>query len=89
MLNTELILEHCTALIARKVAEQIRVTEKPSFEKRLFTVEEAAEYLGRSPNAVKLMVARGKLPVTKIDSKIQLDRRELDKLISDCTFVQN
>ena len=54
--------------------------------KRLFTVAEAAEYLGRSENAVKLLIHRGKLPVTRIDSKSQVDRQALDKLIDECTY---
>ena len=56
--------------------------------KRLFTVAEAAQYLGRSENAVKLLIHRGKLPVTKIDSKLQVDKEALDKLIDDCTYYQ-
>jgi excisionase family DNA binding protein len=54
--------------------------------KRLFTVPEAAEYLGRSENAVKLLIHRGKLPVTRIDSKSQIDKKALDKLIDECTY---
>lgn len=57
--------------------------------KRLFTVSEAAEYLGRSENAVKLLIHRGKLPVTRIDSKSQIDRKALDKLIEECTHFQS
>ena len=56
--------------------------------KRLFTVSEAAEYLGRSENAVKLLIHRGKLPVTRIDSKSQIDRKALDKLIDECTYFE-
>ena len=56
--------------------------------KRLFTVAEAAEYLGRTENAVKLLIYRGKLPVTKIDSKSQIDKAALDQLIDDCTYYE-
>lgn len=56
--------------------------------KRLFTVPEAAEYLGRSENAVKLLIHRGKLPVTRIDSKSQIDKKALDKLIDECTYFE-
>jgi excisionase family DNA binding protein len=58
----------------------------PGCAKRLFTVAEAAEYLGRSENAVKILIHRGKLPVTRIDSRSQIDRQALDKLINDCTY---
>ncbi len=57
--------------------------------KRLFTVPEAAEYLGRSENAVKLLIHRGKLPVTRIDSKSQIDKKALDKLIDECTYFES
>ena len=57
--------------------------------KRLFTVSEAAAYLGRSENAIKLLIHRGKLPVTRIDSKSQIDKKALDKLIDDCTYFES
>jgi excisionase family DNA binding protein len=57
--------------------------------KRLFTVPEAAEYIGRSENAVKILIHRGKLPVTRIDSKSQIDKGALDKLIEECTYYES
>ncbi len=57
--------------------------------KRLFTVPEAAAYLGRTENAVKLLIYRGKLPVTRIDSKWQVDKKALDKLIDECTYFDS
>jgi excisionase family DNA binding protein len=56
--------------------------------KRLFTLEEAAEYIGRSPKAVERLIQRGTIPVTKIDGKRQVDRAALDKIISDRTFFE-
>jgi excisionase family DNA binding protein len=69
-----------------------KLEERPSQRgraKRLFTVSEAAEYLGRSENAVKLLIHRGKLPVTRIDSKSQIDRQALDRLIDECTYFES
>ncbi len=57
--------------------------------KRLFTVPEAAAYLGRTENAVKLLIYRGKVPVTRIDSKWQIDKKALDKLIDECTYFES
>jgi hypothetical protein len=57
-------------------------------EQRLLDTTAAAKYVGRSENAVKILVHRGKLPVTKIDNKVQFDRRALDKLIDDCTYFE-
>jgi excisionase family DNA binding protein len=54
--------------------------------KRLLTVVQAAEYLGRSPKAVEHLISRGVLPVTRLDGKRQIDRIALDKLISESTY---
>ncbi len=56
---------------------------------RLFTVEDAARYLGRSPEAVKKLISRGRIPVTRLDGKLQIDRHALDRLISESTYLQS
>jgi excisionase family DNA binding protein len=56
--------------------------------KRLFTLAEAAEYIGRSPKAVERLIQRGAIPVTRIDGKRQVDRAALDKIISDRTYFE-
>ena len=73
--------------IADAVADRIsRSTSSPT--KRLFTLAEAAEYVGRSPKAVERLIQRGAIPVTKIDGKRQVDRAVLDKIISDRTYFE-
>jgi excisionase family DNA binding protein len=52
-------------------------------QQRLFTVEQAAAYLGRSANAVRGLIYDGKIPVVRIDRRTQLDIRDLDKLIEE------
>lgn len=49
--------------------------------KRLLTVREAAEYLGRSTTAVYDLAEKGKIPVVRIDRRIQFDLRDLEILI--------
>jgi excisionase family DNA binding protein len=56
--------------------------------KRLFTVQDAAVYLGRSVRAVDHLIARGSIQVTKLDGKRQIDRTALDKLIEANTFYE-
>ncbi len=51
--------------------------------KRLLTLEEGAEYLGRTVGAVREMVYSGKLTPVKIDRRVQLDIKDLEKLIED------
>ncbi len=78
--------EAFAARLERRIDQQTIPNGTP---KRLFTVPEAAEYLGRSENAVKLLIHRGKLPVTRIDSKSQIDKKALDKLIDECTYFES
>lgn len=54
--------------------------------KRLMTIPDAAEYLGRSRRAVEAMIVRGTIPVTKLDGRAQVDRLALDKIIRDRTY---
>ncbi len=78
--------EEIAARLERRIDGRVSQIASP---KRLFTVPEAAEYLGRSENAVKLLIHRGKLPVTRIDSKSQIDKKALDKLIDECTYFES
>jgi excisionase family DNA binding protein len=73
--------------LADAVAERMSGTS-PVITKRLFTLEEAAEYIGRSPKAVERLIQRGAVPVTKIDGKRQVDRTALDKIIADRTYFE-
>ena len=49
--------------------------------KRLYSVDEAAEYLGRTPCAIREMIRAGKLHKVRPDRRIHLDIRDLDKFI--------
>jgi excisionase family DNA binding protein len=74
-----------------KLAEAlaIRIAANPaSHNKRLFTLTDAAEYIGRSPKAVERLIQRGTIPVTKIDGKRQIDRSALDRIISERTYFE-
>jgi len=50
-------------------------------EKRLFSVQEAAVYLGRSDGAVRELAKRGALPYVKADRRVHFDRIDLDAFI--------
>ena len=50
-------------------------------QKRLYSVDEAAVFLGRTPGAVRELIFKGKLPKVAIDRRVQLDRHDLDRLI--------
>jgi excisionase family DNA binding protein len=51
--------------------------------KRLYTIEEAAEYLGRTPRAVRDMIYAGKLHAVKIDRRTQIDIDDMNTLIDN------
>jgi excisionase family DNA binding protein len=49
--------------------------------KRLLSVTEAAEYLGRTPWGIRGLIDNGKIPVVRIDRRVQIDRHDLDRII--------
>ena len=57
-------------------------TEKPEVNrKRLFTVEEAGFYLGRSVWSIRHLIADGRLPIVRHGRRIFFDRCDLDVYI--------
>lgn len=50
-------------------------------QKRLFSLQDTAIYLGRSLNAVRQMLWDGKLPFIKDGKRIFIDVRDLDTWI--------
>jgi excisionase family DNA binding protein len=55
--------------------------EGDRLRKRLYTIAEAAEYLGRSPWAVRSMIWAGKLPAVKDGKRILVDVYDLDRWV--------
>ena len=53
-------------------------------QKRLFSVPEAAYYLGRTTNALRSMIYSGKLPYVRDGRRIFLDKTDLDARIDQC-----
>jgi len=52
-------------------------------EKRLYSIREAATYLGRSVWGVRELIWAGKLPAVRVDRRIHLDIADLE------AFVEN
>jgi excisionase family DNA binding protein len=60
------------------------MTARPAAErprKRLYTINQAAEYLGRSPWAVRSMIWSGKLPAVRDGKRILVDVLDLDRRV--------
>ena len=53
----------------------------PAPGRRLLSLEEAAHLLGLSPYAVRRLIWDGKLPVVRLTRRIQIDLRDLERLI--------
>ena len=62
---------------------QPRGKYKHPCQKRLFTLQEASQYLAKSINAIKHLVWRGELPTVRENerAKIYFDLKDLDKWI--------
>ena len=80
MFTNESIQELCSKM-APLLAGMIKLDQV--VQKRLYDVDEAATYLGRTPNAVRLMISRGKLRSCNGDGRVMLDVRDLDRWIED------
>jgi excisionase family DNA binding protein len=67
-------LDSLADAIAVRVAARLNKSEEP----RLMSVKQAAEYIGRSPKAVRHMIDSGKVPVVREGTRVHLDRVDLD-----------
>lgn len=70
-------LDSLVDAIAQRVVARLRQTEGP----RLFSVNEAARYLGRTPKAVRHLIAAGTIPAVREGARVHLDRADLDRWI--------
>jgi excisionase family DNA binding protein len=76
-LLTDAALEEITEFVLR------RLMEKGQIGKRLYTVAEAAEYLGCSVTQVRNWITAGKLKGAVLDARVRVDVGDLDRLIQE------
>ena len=82
--NTGVDFESLIDVLAERIAAKVEAkrgsgTTAPG--KRLLTTEEAAEYLGRTKEAMQHLVAGGKLPTIRSDRRVFFDVHDLDTWI--------
>jgi excisionase family DNA binding protein len=67
----------------KQAAEKFRKPSSPML-KRLFTLKEAAQYLGRSEWGMRELIWSGKIPVVRTEGsrKIFLDIQDLDDFVN-------
>lgn len=49
--------------------------------KRLYTVKESAEYLGRSVWSIRELIYNGHLPCVKVGRRVHVDIHDLDRFV--------
>jgi hypothetical protein len=69
--------------VADLVVSRLRGNGNLPIGPRLLTVEQGAEYYGRTKAAMDHLIAAGIVPVVRIDRRVMIDIRDLDKLIDN------
>jgi excisionase family DNA binding protein len=68
-------------LIADAIAARVAARLNQSQEPRLMSVNDGAVYIGRTPKALRHLIAKGDIPAVREGSRIHLDRTDLDQWI--------
>jgi len=68
--------------LADAVADRVLARLHQADQPRLLTVNEAAAYLGRSPGALRHLIAQGMIPAVREGSRVHLDRADLDSWLA-------
>jgi excisionase family DNA binding protein len=63
--------------IAERVFQRLSAAHEHS-RTRLLDVPAAAEYIGRTPSALRHLIAKGAIPCVRRDGRVQIDRQDLD-----------
>jgi excisionase family DNA binding protein len=67
--------------LADAIAERVLARLSQSEDARLLTVDIAAKYIGRTPKALRHMIASGAVPAIREGGRVHLDRPDLDRWI--------
>jgi excisionase family DNA binding protein len=67
--------------LADAIAERVLARLNQSPEPRLLRVDEAAKYIGRTPKALRHLIANGAVPAVREGGRLHLDRGDLDRWI--------
>ena len=61
----------------------------PALTKRLFTIPEAAMYLGRSVWSIRHLIWAGGLPAVRAGKRIHIDIRDMDEFIENNKTIED
>jgi len=70
-------LDDLADAIAERVFQRLTAAHDRN-KSRLLDVRAAAEYIGRSPSALRHLIAKAAIPCVRRDGRVQLDRQDLD-----------
>lgn len=59
-----------------------------ALKKRLYTVLEAADYLGRSVWSIRRLIWEGVLPSVRVHGRVHLDLADMDRLIEQSKVLE-
>lgn len=76
------LVDQLASLIAGRIESKIsQTTARATVPARLFTVKEAAAYIGRTEQAVQHLIHKRELAVVRKGRRVHLDRGDLDRWI--------
>jgi len=77
------IIDAVAARLLGRMREDGAVFAPSGIRPRLMTVEQAAAYIGRTKEAVQLVISSGKLPTVRTDRRVFVDVEDLDRWIRE------
>jgi excisionase family DNA binding protein len=80
--HTEFNLDRILDVLAEKMARHLS-RKSGDLQPRLLTLEQAAVYIGRTPEATQHLASSGKIPTVRSDRRVFIDRLDLDEWIKD------
>ena len=69
--------------VTETLTQFLRAGDGTPVKRRLYTVEESAVYMGRTLEAMQHMISAGKIPTVRMDRRVFIDVRDLDRLIEN------
>lgn len=83
-LSLDVLIDRLADRVAQKLrAGVLSASNANGIRPRLLTIEMAALYLSRSTNSMRHLIRSGRLPVVRLDDRIFLDVRDLDRTIEE------
>jgi len=80
MFYDEKAIAEVAARIATRIIPQIREADNGKIYRRLMTVKQAAEYIGRTVSSINHLVHRRQISVVRVGRRVHIDRNDIDKI---------